>query len=106
MKIIYATLYRQYFDQVARGTKKTEYREMSDYWINRLIDISKYNTSDISAIKNGLVQGSLQPYWRDWTHIRFKCGNSYLLCEVKGINIYRGHDIFCIKLGKVQPINQ
>lgn len=104
MKTIYATLYQQYFDQVARGTKTTEYRQMSDYWIKRLLDVDKYNTKDLSEIKNGIVSGKLQPHWRDWTHIRFKCGKSYLLCEIKGISTYRGHDIFCIKLGKVKPV--
>lgn len=103
MKTIYATLYQQYFDQVARGTKKTEYRTMSDYWIRRLVDVDKYSTNNLSEIKNGIVSGKLPQHYKDWTHIRFKCGNSYLLCEIKGINVYRGHDIFCIKLGKVTP---
>lgn len=106
MKTLYATLYRQYFDQVARKTKKTEYREMSDYWINRLVEVEKYGTKDLAAIRNGLVQGTFKPHWRDWTHIRFKCGNSYLLCEIKGINIYRGHDVFCIKLGTPQSVEK
>jgi len=68
----------------------------------RVTVTDKYGNKDLAAIRNGLVKGELKPQWRDWTHIRFKCGNHYLLCEIKGINIYRGHDIFCIKLGKVE----
>lgn len=101
MKVLYATLFQKYFDQIARGTKTTEYRDMSDYWVKRLVDVDKYETKDTAAIRNGLVKGTLEPHWKDWTHIRFKCGNHYLLCEIKGIKVYRGHDIFCIALGKV-----
>lgn len=103
-KVLYATLYQIYFDQIARGTKTTEYRDMSEYWIKRLIDVSKYDTTDLQEIKNGIVKGELKPHWRDWTHIRFKCGNSYLLCKIKGINVYRGHDTFCIKLGTPKSV--
>ena len=104
-KTIYATLYKQWFDQVARGTKTTEYRVMSDYWVKKLIDTESYETKDLSDIKNGIVSGKLQPHWRDWTHIRFKCGNSYVLCPIKGINVYRGHEMFCIKLGKPKAVD-
>ncbi len=102
-KVLYATLYRQWFDQIARGAKKIEYRQMSDYWVKKLVDVEKYAGKDVTEIKNGIVSGKLQPHWRGWTHIRFKCGSSYLLCEIKGIGVYRGHEMFCIKLGKVTP---
>lgn len=105
-KILYATLYQQFFDQIARGTKTTEYRQMSDYWIKRLLVEEKYNGMTPQEIRDGLVMGKLKPYWEDWTHIRFKCGNNYLLCEIKGFAIYRGHDIFCIKLGKTVNISK
>lgn len=101
MKTLYVTVYQQFFDQIARGVKKTEYRQMSEYWVKRLVDVSQYNGMDLQSIRIGLLNGKIEPHWNDYTHIRFKCGKNYLLCEIKGINVYRGHDIFCIKLGKI-----
>ena len=36
MAILHLTLHRQWFDQIANGTKKIEYREAKPYWISRL----------------------------------------------------------------------
>ena len=38
MKILYLTLYRKYFDEIADGKKKIEYREVTPYWIARLLN--------------------------------------------------------------------
>ncbi len=32
MKILHLTLYREYFDQIASGEKKEEYRQDKPYW--------------------------------------------------------------------------
>jgi hypothetical protein len=42
-------LHRIYFDQIALGTKKTEYRTTSPYWAQRLKD-RKY---DVIVFRNG-----------------------------------------------------
>ena len=34
--VLHLTLHREFFDQIALGTKKTEYRDTSDYWARRL----------------------------------------------------------------------
>ena len=36
--VLHLTLHREFFDQIASGTKKTEYRDTSDYWARRLED--------------------------------------------------------------------
>lgn len=36
MKILYLTLMKQYFDEIAAGAKKLEYREIKPYWTKRL----------------------------------------------------------------------
>lgn len=38
MKILHLTLKRQWFDMIASGEKKEEYREKKQYWINRLAE--------------------------------------------------------------------
>lgn len=37
MKILYLTLKKQWFDMIASGEKKEEYREMKPYWHKRLL---------------------------------------------------------------------
>ena len=36
MKILHLNLYRKYFDQIFKGEKTTEYREVTPYWSKRL----------------------------------------------------------------------
>ncbi len=37
-RILYLSLMKKWFDQVADGIKKLEYREVKEYWISRLFD--------------------------------------------------------------------
>ena len=39
-RILHLTLKKQWFDMISKGVKKEEYREIKDYWIKRLKDIS------------------------------------------------------------------
>lgn len=36
MKVLHLTLYRKWFDEIALGQKKREFREMKPYWDSRL----------------------------------------------------------------------
>jgi hypothetical protein len=36
--ILHLTLHREYFDAIAAGEKRTEYRDNSPYWRSRLLD--------------------------------------------------------------------
>lgn len=38
MADLFIIIKRKYFDQIKAGAKKEEYREMTEYWSNRLID--------------------------------------------------------------------
>lgn len=37
MKVLHLTLERKWFDLIARGEKKVEYREYKPHWIQRLV---------------------------------------------------------------------
>lgn len=67
---LYLTLKKEWFDMIASGEKKEEYREIKDYWLNRLF-------------KNG------KPL--EFKNICFKNGYSkncpVMWCEFKGIDI-------------------
>lgn len=102
MKTLYLTVYRIYFEEIRRGVKTTEYRDMSEYWVSRLIDTSKYGGKDLDQIREGLIQGKLKPYFVDWQKVRFKCGNNYLFADIDRIEVYKGHSVFAIKLKNVK----
>jgi hypothetical protein len=38
MKILHLTLKKKWFDMIASGEKKEEYREIKPYWVSRLVD--------------------------------------------------------------------
>lgn len=53
-RVLYLTLKKKYFDKILSGEKKTEYREMKDYWNKRFYD-AQGNTKryDIIHFSNG-----------------------------------------------------
>lgn len=99
MRILHLTLKKKWFDMIASGEKKEEYREIKPYWISRLC-----------AWKN-----AYDPC-RDFTAIQFKNGYSKdaptLLFESAGIEIATGNpewgaepgkEYFVIRLGAKMP---
>ena len=78
-------LHRQYFDAIVAGTKKTEYRQNTDYWRRRLVG-RKYREVHF---RNGYATRA--PFMRvEFLGVR-QGGSS------------RGHD-FSIRLGKILEI--
>lgn len=81
MKILHLTLHKKWFDQIAAGTKKIEYREHKSYWTARL----EGREYDEIYFKNGYNDGA--PFMRvEWKG-----------CELVG-------DMYEIKLGKVLEV--
>lgn len=37
MRVLHLTIYREFFDKIASGKKKNEYREYKDFWIKKLL---------------------------------------------------------------------
>ena len=77
-QVLHLTLHRQFFDEIAEGSKKREYRDDKHYWRARL-------------------EG------RDYTEIVFR--NGYLphapVMRVKCLGIRKGAGRFVIRLGKI-----
>lgn len=100
MKVIDMALKAVYFDSINRGVKKTEYRDMSnDYYIKKLVDLSKYPNMTIDEIRNALIKGA-KLHWIKYDAILFHNNNRKLLVEIKDIVVYDHHPTFAIKLGK------
>ena len=97
-RILHLTLKRQWFNMISEGVKKEEYREIKDYWIKRLRDIS-----------------SKEPFYDfiPYDKIIFKNGYAKnaptMVVEFDGIRIGKGNTdwgaddevYFCIKLGNI-----
>ena len=81
IKILHLNLYRKYFDEIADGTKTTEYRDKTDYW-KRRIEGRKY---DIIKFRNGYAKDA-----------------PTMLVEYNGYDIT---DRYEIKLGKITEVN-
>lgn len=89
------TLKKEWFDLIAQGKKKEEYREQKMYWITRLVDLEKkeFRHFDEIYFKNG-----------------YKKESPLIIVEWKGIStglrVFEGEEkeVFIIKIGKILEI--
>jgi predicted DNA-binding WGR domain protein len=85
MTRLYLTLHRRWFDEIAAGTKKEEYREMTPHWQRRIVG----RQYDEIHFRNGHRQDS--PFMRveylGWTR-----------------SVQDGKPVFALQLGKVLEI--
>lgn len=91
---------KQYLDMITKGAKTTEYREMSEYWVRKIVDTDSYGSKDINDLIDDLINGKTKLKTRDITEICFWCNDQHPVYKVEDISIYRGHKLFAIKLGK------
>jgi len=84
-KILHLTLKRKWFDLIASGEKRREYREIKPYWATR-IEGREY---DEIYFRNGY--GKDRPFMR---------------VEYKGwkFDIWEGRKVYALKLGKILEI--
>lgn len=78
-RILHLTLHREFFERIAEGSKKEEYRDRTDYWKTRL----EGRDYDIIRFRNGYAANAPE-----------------LDVEWKGLNARR-KDCYAIKLGKI-----
>lgn len=94
-RVLHLTLKKKWFDMIASGEKKEEYREIKPYWIKRLkFDLWDSKPFDLIVFKNGY--GANVPK---------------MTVELKRICVGRAvpewsdnwqGDVFIIKLGEIQ----
>ena len=126
MKILDLVLKHKWYDMIASGEKREEYREIKPYWFKRLIcydpeeyydgnPISCYFREDgafdtpSKAINWDLTYGGILEF-KDFTHIRFHLGytSTTMLFKCEDIGIGKGNpawgapeeEVFIIKLGE------
>lgn len=94
------SILKENLDQIVKGAKTTEYREMTPYWMERLVDTSKYGARDEESLRN-LIAGDPDAPYRNFGVIRFHCGERSVSCEVRNIRAFPCHSFFAIRLGKI-----
>lgn len=121
MKIFDLVLKGKWYDMIASGEKREEYREIKPYWEKRLVDYNglreyyrKYREK--LAVKRLLfphrpvIENICGAFPRGFTHVRFRRGytSTTMLFKCEGITIGKGNpdwgapterDVFIIKLG-------
>jgi hypothetical protein len=106
-KILHLTLKKKWFDMIASGEKKEEYREVKDYWVKRLL-----NHFEFIEFPKGWEYVS-----REFDLVVFKNGYSTnaptMTVECKGIVIGKAvsewsdnwqGNVFKIKLGEIKEV--
>lgn len=92
MRILHLTLKKQWFDMIASGEKREEYREVKPYWRNRLFG-KKF---DAIHFRNGYSKGS-----------------PTMLVELRSVMTGLGrtdwgapyHDVYILRLGSIIETN-
>jgi hypothetical protein len=85
MKILHLTLYKKWFNEIASGVKKEEYRDVKPYWTKRIVG-------------------------RDYDEIHFRNGYAkdapLIKVEYNGWRIthFNGKQVYGLALGKVLEI--
>lgn len=121
MKILDLVLKSKWYDMIASGEKREEYREIKPYWEKRLVDYNELREyyrkyREELAVKRLLfpnrpvIENICGAFPRGYTHIRFHRGytNTTVLFKCEGITIGRGNpawgapdeEVFIIKLGE------
>lgn len=101
MRILHLTLKKKWFDLIASGEKKEEYRDFKDYWINRLCNFGTqvehcgldYKIFDIVEFKNG--------YSKESPTIRLQFIECYVDTGKPEWGAEPGKEYFVIKLGEI-----
>lgn len=96
-EILDLRVFQQFYDQIAKGVKTTEYRVMSEYWMKRLADTSKYGDLDEAALRKAMAADA-DISWKPWRLARFHCGKRSLTKRIVSIRAYPSHEWFAIKL--------
>ncbi len=79
-KVLHLNLYRKYFDQILKGEKTIEYRDITPYWSKRL----EGRYYDVIQFRNGYAKDA-----------------PIMIVEYKGIVVDDLYGTYAIKLGNV-----
>lgn len=97
MKVLHLILKKKWFDMIASGEKKQEYREIKDYWSKRLNSKHPYSFGcqnfDVVRFRNG--------YAKDAPKVTFVFNGSRIDYGNKDWGAEPGKKYFVIELGAI-----
>ena len=120
MKVLDLVLKGVWYDMIASGRKREEYREIKPYWEKRLLDykgLSDYYQKNLYELRikkiffphRPVIENICDAFPRGYTHVRFRRGytSTTMLFKCEGITIGKGNpkwgapeeEVFIIKLG-------
>lgn len=113
MEILDLVLKGKWYDMIASGEKREEYREIKPYWEKRLLDykgLSDYYRKNFYELRikklffprRPLIENVCDAFPRGYTHVRFHRGytNITMLIELKGVSIDTGNPLWGAEPGK------
>lgn len=104
-RTLHLTLKKKWFDMIASGEKKEEYREIKPYWIKRLGGILIGGSYVIDVVGFGNVSAR-NGYQKDaptiiWEHGGIRIGKpNPVWCEPEDV----GTDVFILDIGEVSKV--
>ena len=121
MKVLDLPLKGKWYDMIASGEKREEYREINLYWEKRLLDykaLIDYYQKNLYELRikklffphRPVIENICGAFPRGFTHVRFRRGytSTTMLFKCEGITIGKGNpewgapkeEVFIIKLGE------
>lgn len=111
MKTLHLPLKKEWYKMIEEGVKTEDYREIKDYWIQRLIETSFfYEFPTREELIEMTEDGSIEDFFKDFDAVKFSYGYTKrtMLFECKEIAIGKGnpewgapkHYVFIIKRGR------
>lgn len=111
MKILHSTIKKKFFDMIASGVKKEEYKELKDFWKSRLLEYGWEQDETPYVFPHMVKQYDAIKLYNGWA-----CSEKYpsILVEFKGVSIgnakpewsdnWQGN-VFIIELGEIVEKN-
>lgn len=113
-KVLHLVLKGKWYDMIASGEKKEEYRELKPYWEKRLLDYAAIvRNYKMLVVRRFLIGKGINPleYSKGFSHVCFHRGytSTIMTFEIENITIGKGRlewgaptdeAVFIIKLGK------
>lgn len=110
MKVLHLTIKKKWFDMIASGQKKEEYRDINEFWIKRLCDLSDGWLNDVYPLEDAVEYYPFLPF----NQVLFANGGHFgdvpkQTLQIKGIEVGEGlpewgaepgKKYFVIKLGE------
>lgn len=108
MKELNLALKPIFFRAVKSGAKTVEYRDYTEYWGGKLIDVNAYKGKELRDIMDGIYSGELE--FKPMTYDRLLFHESgtqrTMMVECLGIKYFQGHLGFAIQLGEIIKTNK